>query len=325
MKDQFTRTIDYIRISLTDKCNLRCLYCMPQDDEQPEWNEDVLTSEELITLCRHFADVGIKKIKLTGGEPLLRKDIVWLVKELYAIKGIEDITLTTNGMLLDEKVEALYESGIRHINVSLDTIHEEEFYKITRRKGVDKVIQGIHHALQLGMHVKLNVVPMRLNEQHIMELLVFAKDYPIHIRFIEMMPIGLGKDIPGIPQEEMMHKIETMYGKLQPVHDQIGYGPSVYYHVEGFKGHIGFISALSHKFCSSCNRVRLTSDGFLKGCLQYNKGIHLKEIVRSKDEALLKEKIMEAIYRKPKAHAFEEEDVEHVENREQKLMSGIGG
>lgn len=322
MKDQFTRTIDYIRISLTDKCNLRCLYCMPQDEEQLDWNEDLLTNDELITLCRHFAEVGIKKIKLTGGEPLLRKDIIPLVESLYEIEGIEEITLTTNGMLLDENVEALYACGIRHMNVSLDTVHEEEFYKITRRKGVDKVIKGIYHALQLGIHVKLNVVPMRLNEQHILELLMFAKTYPIHIRFIEMMPIGLGKDIPGISQMEMMRKIEAMYGKLQLVNDDVGNGPSVYYRIEGFQGYIGFISALSHKFCSACNRVRLTSDGFLKGCLQYNKGIHLKELVRMNNEELLKEKIAEAIYRKPKAHAFEEEDVEH---KEQKLMSGIGG
>lgn len=322
MLDQYGRNIDYIRISITDLCNLRCIYCMPEEGVQKLCHDDILSYMEIFRLCTQFAKLGIRKIKITGGEPLVRKDVSCLIQQLYTIEGIEEITLTTNGVLLDEQIEDLYKAGITHINVSLDTLKPDIFTSLTRQPSVDKVLKGIHHALRLGIHVKVNVLLIKgINDKDLMNMVDLAKNELLHVRFIELMPIGIGRTMKGVSEDEIKQQIEQTYGKMTPTYEKLGNGPSSYYKIEGFKGSIGFISALSHTFCESCNRIRLTADGFLKPCLQYDTGLDVRPFLQG-DTDSLKQHIEETIYGKPRAHAFEETSKEH---KEQRLMSNIGG
>jgi len=321
MKDTFGRNIDYLRISITQRCNLACTYCMPK--EISEEKEDVLTYDEIIELVEIFAQSGIRKIKLTGGEPLVRKNVSVLVKNLLKVKGIEEVTLTTNGILLDAQVEDLYAAGIRHINVSLDTLDEEIYHRITGQYGVSKVWKGILHALSLGMHIKINVVAVKeRTRKEIIELVNLAKEYPLHVRFIELMPIGMGKQQKRLEEEVVRSWIKDAYGELKEVHKSLGNGPCSYYALEGFQGYIGFISALSHEFCANCSRLRLTADGFLKPCLQYSYGCDLKEPLKKHDVEEVRHRIENMAYHKPKSHAFLSED---NKDKETKPMSKIGG
>lgn len=321
MIDQYGRTIDYLRISITDRCNLRCVYCMPQDGVVKQCPDAILSYEEIGKLTEAFASLGIKKLKITGGEPLVRKDVADLIAHLYTIEGIEDITLTTNGVLLDEQVEALYQAGIRSINISLDSLKEDKFHQITRSTGADKVLRGLRHALQVGMKVKVNVLAVKgMNDDELVELAGLARTYPLHVRFIELMPIGFGRAMTGISETQIRAILTQAYGPLQLVDTPQGNGPCVYYRCDGFQGYLGFISALSHKFCDSCNRIRLTSSGFLKPCLQYDTGIDLRSYLEKDPDTLVKA-IEETIYHKPHAHAFGERH-QHSEHR---LMSDIGG
>lgn len=320
MLDQYGREIDYMRISITDRCNLRCVYCMPSEGIVKQCHNDILSYEEITKLVRHFAAFGIRKIKLTGGEPLVRNDVAVLIRKLYEIEGIQEVTLTTNGVLLEDHMEELYEAGLRHINISLDSLQPAIFQKITRFPGADKVKKAISHALSLGMQVKVNVLPIRgYNEDSLMELVELAREHKVHVRFIELMPIGLGASMIGVAQEEIMTAIQEHFGKLTRKSEQLGNGPCVYYACEGLLGSIGFISALSHKFCEHCNRIRLTANGFLKPCLQYDTGEDLRPYLE--EEEALHKVIEEVIYHKPRAHAFGEEG----QHKEQRLMSDIGG
>lgn len=322
MLDQYDRTIDYIRISITDLCNLRCVYCMPSEGVKKLCHKDILSYEEILLLCKQFAKLGIRKIKITGGEPLVRKGVAYFIQQLYMIEGIEEVTLTTNGVLLAEQAEALYQAGIRHINVSLDTIDPDIFKQITRYACVHDVVLGIQKALHLGIHIKMNVLPVQgLNDTKLMDMVSFAKDEKIAVRFIELMPIGIGRVMQGVSEDEIKQQIEQTYGALTPIHSSLGNGPGVYYTFPGCKGAIGFISALSHTFCKSCNRIRLSADGFLKPCLQYDTGLYMRPYL-DKDEDEIRQHIASVIYTKPKAHAFLEAAEEH---KEQQLMSKIGG
>lgn len=325
MKDGQSRGIEYLRISVTDRCNFRCTYCMPEEGIECMVHEEILTFEEILKVCRAMAKLGVRKIKLTGGEPLVRKNFTLLVREIKKIEGIEEITLTTNGLLLGEKLEELIEAGITSINVSLDTLDAGRFKEITRVDGLEKVLDAIHKTASSTLKsVKVNaLIAKELNEADILGLVALAKEEPIHVRFIELMPIGLGKTLTPMKKPEIMEKIEAEYGKLTPYHKKLGNGPSQYYTLEGFKGKIGFISAVSDCFCDNCNRVRLTSDGFLKLCLHSTKGIDLKTPLRQNvtDEQLL-EMISDAIKVKPERHHFGEEEDEQVES---KIMAQIGG
>ena len=325
MKDGRSRGIEYLRISVTDRCNFRCLYCMPEEGVESIVHDEVLRFEEILKVCRAMAKLGVKKIKLTGGEPLVRKHFVELVKEIHKIEGIEEITLTTNGFLLSENLNQLIEAGITSINISLDTLDAKRFKEITRVDGLDRVLDAIYKAAHSSLKsVKVNaLVAKHLNEQDIIGLVQLAKEERIHVRFIELMPIGLGKSLEGMKKAEIMQKIESVYGKLEPYHGKLGNGPSQYYTLEGFKGKIGFISAVSECFCEGCNRVRLTADGFLKLCLHSAKGIDLKTPLREGiEEEKLIEIIEEAIIGKPERHYFGEKDVRQVES---KIMAQIGG
>ncbi len=327
MVDGYNRTIDYIRISVTERCNLRCVYCMPS--EGVEWVEhsEILTYDEIEKVCITLAKLGLKKVKLTGGEPLVRKGISSLIKTLKNIKGIEEVTLTTNGLLLSSQIDDLVSAGLDAVNISLDTMDRELYREITRFDELDKVIEAIKTACSYSnLKVKVNCVPLGIEDQDFIQIVELAKIYPLSIRFIEMMPIGLGKEYKYISEDMIKEKIESVYGSLVPYSKPMGNGPAHYFEIEGFKGKIGFISAISHKYCNSCNRVRLTSTGYLKTCLQYETGADLRKHLRSQSEnstGELEEAIKEAIYNKPKEHLFDKPKNET--NKSKSIMSQIGG
>ncbi|WP_110953673.1 GTP 3',8-cyclase MoaA [Anaerosinus massiliensis] len=325
MLDQFGRTIDYIRISVTDRCNLRCVYCMPAEGVEQFKCKDVLSYEEIIRLCRIFASLGIKKVKITGGEPLVRLDICKLIAEIKAVEGIEQVTITTNGVLLASMAEELIRSGVDGINISLDTVKKEKFKKLTRRDQLEKVMQGIYQLVKLKYDkIKINCVPIaQINGDQIAYIASFAKDYPIAVRFIELMPIGMATDYTAIDKTILRETISKAYGKLIPWDGKLGNGPANYFSIQGFKGKIGFIEAVHHKFCGQCNRVRLTANGFLKLCLQYDTGIDLRELLRNHtDDLVIKNSIEKNIFSKPLEHAF---DCGTTAKTDQRKMFQVGG
>lgn len=324
MIDGIGRTIDYLRISIIDRCNLRCVYCMPEEGVDAVSHEEILSYEEILRLVRAFAKLGIHKIKLTGGEPLVRKNVAYLVNELKKIEGIMQVTLTTNGILLAETINSLAEAGLDGINLSLDTLNPEVFQKITRRDSFAKVMEGFQAALKYPqIPLKVNCVPMGIKGQDVLEMAELARKYPVHVRFIEMMPIGLGKQFEFCSEEYILQGLKERYGDYVPYGECLGNGPGHYYSFEGFQGKIGFVSAISHKFCESCNRVRLTSQGYLKTCLQYDVGVDLKQLLRDgAAEEELCHAIEGAILRKPQGHQFGS----HVESHgEEHMMAQIGG
>lgn len=324
MIDGYGRTIDYIRISVTDRCNLRCTYCMPEKGTLSVPHEEILSYEEIIDLAGIFASLGIHKIRLTGGEPLVRKNLSFLVKKLKQVSGIHQVTLTTNGIFLYDQMDELAAAGIDGINISLDTLNPQLFEKITRRNGLEDVLQGFHKALEYPqVPLKINCVPMGIEGQNITDMAMLAKKYPVHVRYIEMMPIGLGKQFVGQSEEAVLRKLKLRFGEYQNSEKVPGNGPGHYYQFEGFCGKIGFISAVSHKFCDSCNRVRLTSGGFLKPCLQYETGIDLKKLLRQNEsEECIRAAIEDTIRKKPHGHQFGKKQDGNTENR---MMWQIGG
>ena len=325
MLDKLNRKIDYLRISVIDRCNLRCVYCMPEEGIESIPHDEILTYDEILRICEIVSELGIRKIKITGGEPLVRKDIVNLIRDIKNIDKIEQVTLTTNGILLHEMLDDLYDAGIDAINISLDTLNKDNFKKITRRDGLEKVLMSIDKAYDLGIRVKINCLAIRdFNLSELVEIASFAKDREIDVRFIELMPIGFGKKYTQIDNDEILSILESRFGTFEIVTEKRGNGPAKYYRNQNMKGCIGFISAISHEFCESCNRIRLTSSGFLKLCLHYNKGIDLKEpIINGISDEDLKKLIHDTIWNKPISHKFghasEEQDIEL------KNMVQIGG
>ena len=325
MLDKLNRKIDYLRISVIDRCNLRCVYCMPEEGIESIPHEEILTYDEILRICEIVSELGIRKIKITGGEPLVRKDIVNLIRDIKNIDNIEQVTLTTNGILLYEMLDDLYDAGIDAINISLDTLNKDNFKKITRRDGLEKVLMSIDKAYDLGIRVKINCLAIRdFNLGELVEIASFAKDREIDVRFIELMPIGFGKKYTQIDNDEILYILESRFGTFETVTEKRENGPAKYYRNQNMKGCIGFISAISHEFCESCNRIRLTSSGFLKLCLHYNKGIDLKGPIRngiSDDD--LKVLIHDTIWNKPLSHKFGHANGE--QDIELKNMVQIGG
>lgn len=325
MLDKFNRNIEYLRISVIDRCNLRCVYCMPEEGIECIPHEEILTYDEILKICNVVSELGIKKIKITGGEPLIRKDIVNLIRDIKNLDKIEQVTLTTNGILLYDMLDDLYDAGIDAINISLDTLERNNFKKITRRDGLEKVLKSIDKAYDLGIRVKINCLAIRdFNIDEIADIASFAEDRNIDVRFIELMPIGFGQKYKEIQSDEILSILENRFGKFETVTEKRGNGPAKYYRNKNLKGCIGFISAISHEFCESCNRIRLTSSGFLKLCLHYNKGIDLKEPIRNgiSDEDL-KTLIHDTIWNKPLRHKFGHAEGE--QDIEVKNMVQIGG
>ena len=322
MLDGFCRTIDYIRLSVTDRCNLRCRYCMPPEGIACLPMHEILSYEETIHLCRIFARLGIHKVKITGGEPFVRRNICHLIGEIKTIPGIDSVTVTTNGTLALQHLEELKSIGIDGINFSLDTLDHNIFRQITGTDALTDVLHAIDRAIALDIpNIKINCVPVKeLNIQDIPKIAAFAKGAPIHVRYIEMMPIGLGKNFQTVSETDIRQLLESAYGPLQPVEGSFGNGPAHYSHIAGFKGHIGFISAMSHMFCEQCNRIRLTADGQMKTCLFYENGIDLKGLLRNhcSDEEIAHH-INLALKDKPKDHDLDSLSPEH------RGMSQIGG
>ncbi len=323
MRDGYGRAIDYMRISITDRCNLRCRYCMPEDIPLVPM-KDILTYEEIELICRAAAQAGIRKLKVTGGEPLARLGCAELVGRLKRIPGIEQVTLTTNGVLLAENLSKLAESGLDAVNISLDTWKEDVYQAITGRDELGRVLEGIDRALEAGIPVKLNCVPQRgVNDGEWREFAELTRKKPVDVRFIEMMPIGYGKDYEPVRNEDILNQLKETYPGLEQDSSFHGNGPAVYWRLPDGLGSIGFISAMHGKFCESCNRIRLTSQGQLKLCLCYEDGVDLRAILRgtNSSEERLREAIVQAVGRKPQAHRFEEKN----KVTEMKKMVQIGG
>jgi cyclic pyranopterin phosphate synthase len=308
LRDNFSRVIDYMRISITDRCNLRCVYCMPQSGVQPIEHREILTYEEIIRVVRVAASLGVRKIRITGGEPLARKNVTYLIASLKQITGIEDMSLTTNGALLEKYAGELAEAGLNRVNVSLDSLRPERYREITRGGELGAVMQGIEAAEKAGLlPVKINMVPIRgLNDDEIEEFAGLTLNAPFQVRFIEFMPIGAGdlwSDERYISTDEIKARVEKI-GTLSPLKRRRD-GPARYYRIGNAPGVVGFISALTHHFCDECNRLRITADGKLRPCLFSETEIDLKPALRSSSSDEEIERLLRlSIEVKPEGHTI---------------------
>jgi cyclic pyranopterin phosphate synthase len=324
MKDQLGRTIDYMRISVTDRCNLRCVYCMPAGGIRKIPHGDVLTFEEICRVAAAAALIGIEKIKITGGEPLVRKNIAELIRGVKQLEGIKKVTLTTNGLLFSEMAEQLAEAGLDAVNFSLDTLDADRYEAITRARALDKVLDAVDLAVRMGLPAKINCVPMKNhNLGDLTGLAGLAKERPLSVRFIEMMPIGLGRNFETVGSEFVLRRIAAAFGEPVASARAVGNGPALYYEFPGFKGSVGFISAMTGEFCGACNRVRLTSDGRLMPCLCNQKSLDLKSDLRNGlPQTELSGKMASFIAAKPRRHNLSEPK---GNGAEEKHMVQIGG
>lgn len=309
MKDGLGRNINYLRISVTDRCNLRCRYCMPEKGIDKKEHLDILTLEEIFEVVRACVVLGTNKIRITGGEPLVRKDLTGLIQRITALEGIEDIALTTNGVLLKKLAHDLKEAGLKRINISLDTMDEKKYEYMTRGGKIKDVLEGIHEALEVGLvPIKINVVLGKdFNENEIGNFIKLTRSSNIDVRFIEMMPLGNAADFAAehyLPNSAVLESFK----ELEPVKAADKSSPAMYYKLPGAKGRVGLINPISHKFCDNCNRLRLTADGKLKPCLHSDLEIDVKGILRDsrihdKNKAL-QEAVAEAIKAKPRHHTL---------------------
>jgi cyclic pyranopterin phosphate synthase len=312
------RRIDYLRISITDRCNFRCIYCQSKGPFKFLPHEEILTFEEIESIVRVGVKLGVKLVRLTGGEPLLRKGIVELVARLAKIPGLEDLSLTTNGYFLSELVKPLKEAGLKRINLSLDTLSEEKFSELTGGFSLKKVMEGLYLSLSEGFTaVKINSVIIRgFNDEECEELAKLSIELPVEVRFIEFMPVGknsLWDESRVVPISEIKERVERL-GKLWPT-EKVGKGPAAVFRFEGAKGKVGFISPLSSHFCGTCNRLRITADGRLRPCLFSDEEINLKDYLRGKKDSL-EEAFREALRIKPEIG---------VKASTQRPMRAIGG
>ena len=323
MLDRYGRVINYLRISVTDRCNLRCCYCMPEG-VQDVGMKNILTFEEIWEIVRTGVSLGITHIRITGGEPLVRKGCVNLIRGIREIPGVETITMTTNGVLLGNYAKQLKEAGVDGVNISLDTLDPEEFFKITGKRELQEVLAGIRAAKTAGLPVKLNAVNRK--ELDPIPLVRYAQEENLPIRFIDMMPVGYGKKYVGRSNEELRETLEAVCGNAECMTNReelsrMGSGPAVYYQFSDLKVPVGFISAIHGKFCDTCNRVRLTAEGYLKLCLCYDEGEDLRRVLREGEKENLRTIMEQTIFRKPAAHCFEH-PAEMTETHE---MVKIGG
>ncbi|MBQ9912494.1 MAG: GTP 3',8-cyclase MoaA [Firmicutes bacterium] len=318
MKDSFGREISYLRISLTDKCNLRCRYCMPEEGVCLKDHSEMLTEDEFVQAAEVAAELGIRKIRLTGGEPLVKKNIIGICARISAIPGIEDIGITTNGLLLPKIAKDLAAVGVTRVNISLDTLKKDKFEYLSRRPAPEDLMGAVKAALEAGFKkVKINAVLIGgVNDDEIEDLAALTMDYPVDVRFIELMPMYDSGDFG--PEAYLDSDIVLERLSLLPSGGMDDGGVAKKYKLPGAKGEIGLISAVSKSFCSSCNRIRLTADGFLKPCLHSSQEIGIKGLAREE----VKEKMKECILAKPPCHP--ELSYEHRSGSERN-MNRIGG
>ena len=322
MIDTYGREINYLRISLTDRCNMRCQYCMP-GDVPSVGHDEILRYEEILLICRVALQVGIHRFKITGGEPLVRKGAVAFMQSLRQLPGVRSMTLTTNGLLLQPHIAALKHMAVDAVNISLDSLHAGQFRKISGVDGLSCVRQALAQTVQAGIQTKVNAVLLRQTRSQLLPLAKLAEMMPVDVRFIEMMPIGYGAQQQGWPADEALAVLQSAYPDLHAV-QRHGNGPAVYYTSQKLQGCLGMIAANTHKFCRQCNRMRLTSTGFLKPCLCYDDGVDLKAIVRSGRTdmlAALRQAICRAAAQKPAGHCFDTAG----QITENKTMNQIGG
>jgi len=308
LSDPFQRPINYLRISVTDRCNLRCVYCMPAQGITLLPHREVLSYEEIRAVAQAAAALGINKLRLTGGEPLVRSGLPQLVSMLSQIKGIDDIALTTNGVLLGRYAAQLRQAGLRRVNVSLDTLRRERFHRITRHDKLGDVLDGIETAKAVGLNpVKVNMVVIRgVNDDEVLDFARLTLKEGWHVRFIEPMPFGVGDGFSFVPTSEIQERLLAL-GPLEPCRHRHGNGPAKYFRFPGVEGTVGFITPLSEHFCFNCNRLRLTVDGKLRPCLLSDEEVDLKIHLRhgaSIEE--LKELIEQAVAQKPERHHLSE-------------------
>lgn len=332
MKDGQGRQIDYLRISLTDRCNLRCIYCMPEHGVKSIPHESILTLEEVHKAIECASQLGIKHIRFTGGEPTVRKGLLSLIERTAQTPGIESVALTTNAILLPNMAADLKAAGLSRVNISLDTLDAEQYRFITRRGNLDDALKGVEAALSSGLSpVKLNTVVVRSLNQDLLSFARLTVDAPLHVRFIEYMPIGSGEDCGGcgwglddvVPAKEIIETINMQaqsigLGSLQPTTaTPDGWGPAQYYRLPDAQGTVGVISAISKHFCASCNRLRLTADGKIKPCLFSDTEYDIRSALRKGDKEEVLSVFEAALSHKPSGH-------EHrVGTR--RMMSQVGG
>ncbi len=324
MRDKYNREIKYLRVSLTELCNLRCRYCMPYDGVCKKKHEEMMTEEETISAIRVAAKLGITKIRLTGGEPLLKKNIVNIVSNIKKIDGIEEVCMTTNAVLLDKYANDLKNAGLDRINISLDTLKEDKFKYITRLGNLQDTLNGLDKALEVGFKkIKINTVLIGgFNDDEIVDFAKITIDKPIDVRFIELMPMYDSGDFGEkafMPYDKALERIITYFGNDNIEKSENAKGSvAKLYKIKDAKGHLGFISPVNNHFCAECNRIRLTADGKLKPCLHSSQEIVIKGL--SEDE--MEKKIVEAIYAKPEKH----DELSYVSrSKSNRNMNEIGG
>jgi cyclic pyranopterin phosphate synthase len=335
LTDRFGRPITYLRISVTDRCNLRCVYCLPEKDVQWQPRENRLSAQEIAQVAAAMSQVGMKRIRLTGGEPLMRVNIIEIVTRLASIPGIEEVSLTTNAMLLERLAQPLADAGLKRVNISLDTLDADKFRRITRGGEIDRLWRGIVAAERAGLApLKLNTVVVNgLNSDELSAIARLTIENPWHVRFIELMPVGnaqnWGEGFPALPDryisvQEMQTQLSTFDPstgsglRLEPVITPIGNGPARTFRIPGALGTVGFISPLGEHFCQNCNRLRLTADGYLRPCLLLDGEVNLREALRSGEPLL--PLIQKAVDAKPAGHELLTQNYP-----ESRRMAQIGG
>jgi cyclic pyranopterin phosphate synthase len=323
--DPYNRHLNYLRISITDRCNLNCVYCTPRDLIPRLSHDDILTYEEILRVVRIGINLGISKIRVTGGEPLVRKGVYGFLAELSGMDELADLSLTTNGVALNANLKKIKSAGIKRVNISLDTLDRVKFQKITGVDCFDQVWQGIVRAHDMGFHpIKLNIVALNgINSDELTDMAQLSFEYPFHIRFIEYMPIGESRvgNGPLLLAPEIKKRISVL-GNLIPVRNSANDGPARRYRFEGARGEVGFIHALSHHFCEKCNRLRLTASGQLRPCLLSDHHEDVKSLLRSggTDEHIT-ELFFKAVRHKPSDHNLALQNPTRVCGQ----MSSIGG
>lgn len=322
MTDAQGRKIEYMRISITDRCNLRCRYCMPEDLPLVG-HESILRYEELLRVAKAAVSLGITSFRVTGGEPLARLGCVDFLRELCALPGATAVSITTNGVLLEPQIEALVSMGLAGLNISLDTLDRDTYRQLTGQDALAAVLRSLEAAVAAGLRVKLNCVPLAgVNEAGLAEVAALAERMPVDVRFIELMPTAAGQPFRSVPGEAVRAQIAARYPDLRPTGERRGLGPARYYKSGKLLGRIGFIDALTGHFCGGCNRVRLTSEGFLKLCIYHDAGVSLREPLRAGiAESELRAVMETAIKGKPARHQFGETNAAGGIQK----MSGIGG
>lgn len=324
LTDSYHRQINYLRLSITDMCNLRCVYCQPWKEIGKKSHEEILRYEEIIRLARLMAQLGIRRVRITGGEPLIKRDVIHLIQELAKPSLFEEVSLTTNATKLSQFAEQLKNAGVKRINISLDSLNKDRYFKITGGGNLNNVLTGIDEALKVGLTpLKINMVVMKdINDDEVEAFARLTMDKPVHVRFIEFMPIGQQKVSWAeqyLPTSALKERLSS-YFNLITTNGLIGNGPAEYYQIEGAMGSLGFISAISRHFCSKCNRLRLTPDGYLRLCLGKEMEVDIKTPLREgTTDTELKQIIRQAVKHKPKGHEF------YTAELNGRLMSAIGG